>query len=111
MPAVKCKHNKRRPLCKECGGGGLCVHGKRKERCKDCKGGSICGHGKRRYSCQECKGTGICVHGRSKDRCKYCGGKRRPVKHRDGKVAAEFFTAPTSAGWTAISTERVALAA
>jgi len=33
----KCKHDKRKTLCRECGGGSLCVHDRPKWHCKHCK--------------------------------------------------------------------------
>ena len=41
MP-IKCKHNKRKSQCKDCGGSAICKHNKRKSQCKDCGGSAIC---------------------------------------------------------------------
>ena len=67
-----CKHNKRKTLCKECGGGSICEHNKRKTRCKECGGGSICEHNKHRDVCKECGGGSICKHNRQRSQCKDC---------------------------------------
>ena len=42
----KCKHNKRKSYCKECGGSQICEHNKIKYRCKECGGSQICIHNK-----------------------------------------------------------------
>ena len=38
----KCEHDKRKSLCKECGGGSLCKHDKEKSHCKECGGSTFC---------------------------------------------------------------------
>ncbi len=50
----KCKHNRQKSICKECGGGSICEHNKRKSTCKECGGGSICEHNKMKSNCKEC---------------------------------------------------------
>jgi hypothetical protein len=88
----KCIHNKRKQLCKECGGISLCEHNKVKFACKQCNGTSICEHNKvkskcldcggsnycvhlkQKTSCLECKGIGICIHNKRKEVCKICKG-------------------------------------
>ena len=44
MSKQMCEHNKRKDICKDCGGGSICSHNKRKSRCKECGGSSICSH-------------------------------------------------------------------
>ena len=34
----RCKHNRQRSTCKDCGGGSICEHGRRRSRCKECGG-------------------------------------------------------------------------
>lgn len=70
----KCKHNKPRNHCKECGGSSLCNHGRQKSQCKECGGKSICEHNRQRSGCKECGGSNICLHGKQKSQCKECGG-------------------------------------
>ena len=54
----KCVHNKRKYLCKDCGGPQICQHKKRKYCCIDCGGSQICQHKKRKYYCRLCKTSG-----------------------------------------------------
>ena len=70
----KCKHDKRKSLCKECGGGSLCKHDKEKSHCKECGGSTFCKHDKRKSTCHECNGSSFCKHEIRKSRCKECGG-------------------------------------
>ena len=37
----RCEHDKRKSVCKECGGGSICEHNKIKSRCKACGGSQI----------------------------------------------------------------------
>ena len=71
-----CQHNKRRELCKECGGGSICEHNRQRSQCKDCGGSQICEHNKRRDRCKDCGGASICEHNRLKNQCKDCGGSQ-----------------------------------
>ena len=41
----KCKHDKIKRICHECGGSNICQHDKHKELCKECKGSRTCEHG------------------------------------------------------------------
>ena len=50
-----CFHNKRKTVCKHCGGASLCEHSKRKIDCRECNPSNFCSHGKRKRSCKECK--------------------------------------------------------
>ena len=67
-----CVHNKRRTLCKLCGGGSICQHGLQRPWCKQCGGGARCQHGKQKSRCKICGGAGICQHGRLRGRCIDC---------------------------------------
>ena len=71
---LRCKHDKRKDLCKECGGSAFCKHGKHKSRCKECGGSAFCKHDKRKDLCKECGGSAFCEHGKIKAYCKECGG-------------------------------------
>lgn len=68
----KCKHNRERRLCKECGGWALCEHNRRKSHCKDCRGTAMCIHQRQKTQCKECGGSAICTHKRRKMRCHEC---------------------------------------
>jgi len=70
----KCEHNKRKSVCKDCGGGSLCKHDKEKSHCKECGGSTFCKHDKRKSTCHECNGSSFCKHEIRKSRCKECGG-------------------------------------
>jgi len=70
----KCEHNKRRSICKDCGGSQICEHNKRRSICKDCGGSQICEHSKIRSRCRDCGGGSICEHRKIKSVCKDCGG-------------------------------------
>jgi len=70
----KCPHDRKKSLCKECGGSQICEHGRQKYRCKECGGSAICEHDKRKNTCKECGGSQICEHGKWKSKCKDCGG-------------------------------------
>ena len=72
MQKYKCKHNKRKSQCKECGGVSICEHNRQKSICKECMGSQICEHNKRRSICKECGGSKICKHNRQKSQCKDC---------------------------------------
>jgi hypothetical protein len=69
-----CPHNRKKAICKECGGSSICEHNKRKSTCKDCGGASICEHNRIKSKCKECGGASICEHNREKSHCKECGG-------------------------------------
>jgi hypothetical protein len=71
-----CEHNKFKSSCKECGGSQFCKHDKFKYRCKECKGIGICKHNKRKTHCKECNGSVFCEHNKQKSRCKKCGGSQ-----------------------------------
>jgi len=85
----KCKHNRQKSRCKDCGGIGLCEHGRQKSQCKDCGGIGICEHNRRKSQCKDCGGSEICKHNRQKSTCKDCGGSgicehnRRKSKCKD----------------------------
>ena len=70
----KCKHQKRKNVCFECGGVSLCEHKIEKRKCKDCAGADVCVHQRYKYTCKECKGVGICEHNHIKYSCKECRG-------------------------------------
>ena len=36
----KCPHNRRKSICKECGGSSICLHNRIQSQCKEC-GGNI----------------------------------------------------------------------
>jgi hypothetical protein len=74
--SVRCRHDRRLPVCKDCGGNQICAHGRYKSSCKDCGGASICGHGRVKNDCKSCGGSSFCNHGKRKDRCKDCGGSQ-----------------------------------
>lgn len=67
-----CSHNRIRTTCKQCGGGSLCIHNRIRSKCVDCGGGNICPHNKQRSICKKCKGGFICSHNKEKNRCKIC---------------------------------------
>ena len=71
-----CEHQKQKRYCKECGGSGICEHKKRKSRCVECEGSEICEHNKRKSTCVECKGSQICEHNKRKERCVECKGSQ-----------------------------------
>jgi len=50
-----CQHQRRRSLCKVCGGAGICQHQRRRSQCKECGGASICPHQRIRSKCKECR--------------------------------------------------------
>jgi len=68
----RCFHNKKKALCKECGGASLCEHNKEKRYCKECGGGSFCVHKKRKRDCKECGGISLCIHNTCKRTCGIC---------------------------------------
>ena len=70
----KCKHQKIKSQCKECGGSKICEHQKQKQTCRECGGSEICEHNIRKQTCRECGGSGICEHNIRKQNCKECGG-------------------------------------
>jgi len=70
-----CEHQRRKVICKDCGGGGLCKHQQQKSLCKECGGSSICEHKRQRSKCKDCGGCGICEHQRRRSDCKDCGGR------------------------------------
>lgn len=72
----KCKHNKQKRECKDCGGSALCEHDRIRSKCRDCGGGSICEHDRRRSRCKDCGGSQICEHKRDRSTCKECGGSQ-----------------------------------
>ena len=70
----KCEHNRRRSICKDCGGTSICQHNRQRNTCKDCGGASICQHNRQRSTCKDCGGASICQHNRERRYCKDCGG-------------------------------------
>lgn len=50
---IRCRHNRVRCVCKECGGSLICRHLQRRDRCDKCGGSEICKHGRQRSSCKE----------------------------------------------------------
>ena len=52
-----CEHNKKRSICRECGGGQICEHNKKRSHCKECGGSSICNHNNQRSQCKNCEGS------------------------------------------------------
>jgi hypothetical protein len=85
----KCEHNKRKYICKECGGSQICEHNRIKYRCKECGGGSICEHNTRRTTCKECGGSEICLHNKRKSRCKECNGSQICQHNKDKSYCKE----------------------
>lgn len=71
---VKCEHNRRQSVCKECKGSDICIHNRRRCFCIDCKGSQICEHKKEKSKCKECNGSQICKHKRFKSNCIECHG-------------------------------------
>ena len=92
----KCKHNRERRLCKECGGWALCEHNRRKSHCKDCRGSAICQHDRQKTQCKDCGGSAICKHKRRKIRCKECTAEAQAAvdpstsQHAPAAVKADF---------------------
>ena len=76
----RCKHNKQKRYCKECGGSALCIHGRYRWHCVDCHGSQICVHNKNRHVCQEC--GDFCKHGTRRSRCIECNGNSVCVHKR-----------------------------
>jgi hypothetical protein len=72
----KCKHNKRKNYCKECGGSSICEHNRIKIYCKECGGSQICEHNRIKSQCKDCNGSRICEHNKIKHYCKDCGGSQ-----------------------------------
>ncbi len=70
----RCVHNRRRDICKECGGSQICEHNRERNKFKDCHGVSICDHGRQRQQCKDCHGVSICEHDRERAKCKECHG-------------------------------------
>jgi hypothetical protein len=58
----RCEHERRKYLCRDCGGSQICEHDKVRTSCKECKGGTICEHGRRRAFCKDCGGGAVCIH-------------------------------------------------
>jgi hypothetical protein len=52
--ANKCRHDRRRNECRDCGGGSICEHDRIRSKCKECGGGSICEHKIVRGTCSIC---------------------------------------------------------
>jgi hypothetical protein len=71
-----CEHNRRRSMCKECGGSQICEHNRERSTCKECGGSQICEHNRVRPTCKECGGSQICEHNRRRPTCKECGGSQ-----------------------------------
>jgi hypothetical protein len=88
-----CVHNKRRTLCKLCGGGSICQHGLQRPWCRQCGGGARCQHGKQKSRCKICGGAGICQHGRLRGRCSEC----KVANEAQASSAADVFQASTAA--------------
>jgi hypothetical protein len=72
----KCEHNRRKSICKDCGGSQICEHNRQKLNCKDCGGSQICEHNRQKSTCKDCGGSSICEHNRQKSTCKDCGGSQ-----------------------------------
>ena len=70
----KCEHNKRKSLCRDCGGSEICEHNKQKPVCRDCGGSQICPHDKTKSNCRDCGGSLFCIHNKYKSYCRDCGG-------------------------------------
>jgi hypothetical protein len=78
----KCQHNKRKSICKDCGGSQICIHKRRKSECKDCGGSQICIHKRIKSQCKDCGGSKICIHKKIKPSCKDCGGSQICIHKR-----------------------------
>eukprot|EP01083_Nonionella_stella_P175727 612810_1 len=55
--ATKCKHNKDKRICRECGGSAFCPHNTIKSRCFECGGKQMCQHKRRKRQCKDCNPT------------------------------------------------------
>lgn len=97
----RCIHDKRKAVCKDCGGSQICKHDKIKSFCKDCGGAQICEHDKPRSRCKECGGGSICEHNKRRDTCKECdfgsylngivrSQTARSLKSNKGKKSLEY---------------------
>ena len=84
----KCKHNKRKTFCKECGGGGLCEHDKPKHSCKDCVN-YYCVHKERKNRCIECNKHRLCPHNKIKSDCFLCKNPDVVCSHNKAKRLCE----------------------
>ena len=84
-----CIHNKRKTVCKECGGSSLCIHDKQKNNCKECSGSSYCIHNKRKSRCKECGGSSLCIHNKQKSDCKDCDGSSYCIHNKLKKLCRE----------------------
>ena len=74
---IKCPHNKRKSVCKDCGGSQFCSHNREKSRCKDCGGASICHHNRQKTQCKDCNNY----------YCRFCNKKfsnKTAVKYHNG---------------------------
>eukprot|EP01083_Nonionella_stella_P309341 1095260_1 len=60
--ATKCKHNKDKRICRECGGSAFCPHNKIKSRCFECGGKQMCPHKRRKRQCKDCNPTDGIMH-------------------------------------------------
>ena len=85
----KCKHDRRKSRCKECGGSEICEHDRIKSRCKECGGSEICEHDRRKSQCRECGGSEICEHDRRKSQCRECGGSEICEHDRRKSICSE----------------------
>lgn len=54
MKHPRCRHNKRRELCRDCGGSQICEHNKVKTQCKAC-GTALCSHKRWKGECALCR--------------------------------------------------------
>ncbi len=86
-----CIHNKRKEVCKECGGSALCVHDKEKRFCKEgCGGSAYCIHNKKKEYCREgCGGSALCEHAKIKRYCKDCEGSAYCIHNTLKRICRE----------------------
>lgn len=71
---LRCKHNREKKSCRDCGGSMICIHGRYRSKCVECGGSSICEHGLQRIICKECGGSQFCEHQKIRSHCVKCGG-------------------------------------
>ena len=55
QPLFSFPHQRKRSICKECGGAGICQHQRERSKCKECRGAIICQHQCVRSKCKECR--------------------------------------------------------
>jgi hypothetical protein len=85
---AKCKHGRRKDVCKDCGTG-YCQHGRRrKDACKDC-GMGYCQHGPPKHTCRGCGTPGYCAPGARAPEAHVQGLRHGPLRARAPEGAVQ----------------------